>query len=239
MNNNDIDIQNEQGKILDENLIARYMKGQLNPEEVVSFEERMENDKDFCTLAITHAHLAKAMAEVGNANDRDTIDAFNVCSSAQIKEIARNATTSKIVPLKPKHNLYKWISIAASFIIVVCFGVYYYDYRQTVSLGDEFASAFVMEQGAIRGNTSDNVEKDLLTLFENVQQGKNLDATIHRLSLLWELSTMETYNDYTDYAPYIGWNLMCAYLKDNNVQDARETARQLQKRFPNINTLTF
>ena len=48
----------------------------------------------------------------------------------------------------------------------------------------------------------------------------NLDGAIHELSLCWELSTMETYNDYTDYSAEIGWNLAIAYLKDNNKKDA-------------------
>ena len=35
------------------------------------------------------------------------------------------------------------------------------------------------------------------------------------------LSTMETYNDYTDFSSEIGWNLAIAYLKDNNKKDAK------------------
>jgi hypothetical protein len=53
-----------------------------------------------------------------------------------------------------------------------------------------------------------------------VKDNVNLDGAIHELSLCWELSTMETYNDYTDYSAEIGWNLAIAYLKDNNKKDA-------------------
>ena len=39
---------------------------------------------------------------------------------------------------------------------------------------------------------------------------------------------METYNDYTDYAPQIGWNLAIAYLKDNDKDNAMAVLTKLE-----------
>ena len=39
---------------------------------------------------------------------------------------------------------------------------------------------------------------------------------------------METYNDYTDYAPQIGWNLAIAYLKDNDKAKAITVLNKLE-----------
>lgn len=54
-----------------------------------------------------------------------------------------------------------------------------------------------------------------------------MDKTTRRLSVLWELSVMKTYNDYTNEAPYIGWNLAIAYLKDNNKEEAKTVLTKL------------
>ena len=74
-------------------------------------------------------------------------------------------------------------------------------------------------QDAIDGKLSD-AEKKLERLFKNVQGNTDLAGTIHELSLCWELSIMETYNDYTDHSAEIGWNLAIAYLKDNDKKGA-------------------
>ena len=80
----------------------------------------------------------------------------------------------------------------------------------------------------VRGVDTGSVEKELNSLFAKVKSGDESDNTIKRLSLLWELSTMETYNDYTDYAPQIGWNLAIAYLKDNDKAKAITVLNKLE-----------
>lgn len=77
----------------------------------------------------------------------------------------------------------------------------------------KYATAFPMET-LVRGDTDSNVDKELQTLFENVVERKDLSTTTKRLSELWEISNQETYNDYTDYAAYIGWYLAIGYLED-------------------------
>ena len=42
-----------------------------------------------------------------------------------------------------------------------------------------------------------------------------MDTTIEELSRMWNESRSETYNDYTEYMPELGWMLANAYLRDN------------------------
>ena len=76
-----------------------------------------------------------------------------------------------------------------------------------------------------------NFTKVWLQMFinglENIANKTDLDKTLHDLSLCWELSTQETYNDYTDFAPEIGWNLAIGYLKDNKRKQAKATLEKL------------
>lgn len=90
----------------------------------------------------------------------------------------------------------------------------------------KYATVFPMET-LVRGDTDSNVDKELQTLFENVVKRKDLSATTKRLSELWEISNQETYNDYTDYAPYIGWYLAIGYLEDYEKGKAKFILKQL------------
>jgi hypothetical protein len=73
----------------------------------------------------------------------------------------------------------------------------------------------------VRGDEQPEVTKELETLINNVYNNKDLGSTLKRLAILWEVSTLDTYNDYTNHAPEIGWALATGYLKDNNRDDAR------------------
>ena len=126
-----------------------------------------------------------------------------------------------------RRRILKVISIAACFLVLFGVGFKYYEYRHVMKLGEEYCSVFVSEQAPSRGMANADVSKDLQALYANVQEGKDLDKTTRRLSVLWELSIMKTYDDYTNEAPYIGWNLAIAYLKDNNKDEAKTVLAKL------------
>lgn len=119
-----------------------------------------------------------------------------------------------------------WISIAASLVLIIWVGIGYNDNRRMNLLAEEYESAF--ESSLIsRGATTSEAESRLITLFCNISTKTDLENTLHELSLLWELSTMETYNDYTEYASEIGWNLAIGYLKDNDKKHATKILKAL------------
>lgn len=121
----------------------------------------------------------------------------------------------------------KWLSIAASLICIVWLGFTYNSYRNTTALGNQYEEAF--NSGMIvRGQeTQTEAEKKLQGLFTNVKENEKIDDTIHELSLYWELSTMDTYNDYTEYSTEIGWNLAIAHLKNNDKKEAKAVLEKL------------
>lgn len=205
-----------------EDRIARYLRGEMNAEEVVSFEQELESNIELRSKAIAMARLIKSMKEVGLQQDHAVIDTFASVDEESVKMAAKKAMQeNKKTKAKPLSFYIRSFSAAASVVLLIGIGMYYYDYHKTVSLGEQYAMAFADEQMSFRGSVSPEVEKELSELFENVQKGENLDATTHRLSVLWELSTMDIYNDYTDYAPYIGWNLAIGYLCKNDKVKAK------------------
>lgn len=206
--------------------ITLYLKGKMTPQEEQALMQELENNPELKARAIALARLVKGMKEVGKTRDEDVIGAILAADENDVKSLARNATTRKanVVPMR---TMAKLLSMAASILLVVWLGIGYHDYRTTTGLGEEYGSQFTTSQLSRGAEEPTEVDTRLAQLFDNVANKKDLDNTLHELSLCWELSTQETFNDYTDFAPEIGWNLAIGYLKDNNRKQAKATLQKL------------
>lgn len=200
MNDNENIVQEKD--LLNDERISRFMQGMMESEEEAAFMEELKNNTDLRDQAIAQARLVKGMKQV----DEELKDAFCEADEQAIWSIANEAVGRK-------NKSIHWLAIAASIVFIVFVGFKSYDYYDTTSLGREYANTFPTST-IIRGEANTDVDTELTILFNNVAEGKDLDNTTSRLATLWELSKQDTYNDYTDYAPYIGWNLAIGYLRN-------------------------
>lgn len=210
--------------------ISSYLRGEMSKEEENAFKDDLQTDETLRSQAMAVAYLAKAMRDVGSAQDNDIKEALMSISESDARSITANAVHStKIKPLV-KRVLYA-MSAAASIIVLFVVGVQYNGYKSTTRLGDKYGSVFIDENSYSRGDADDadsQSAQELANLYGNVQRGTNLDATIKRLSVLWEISTMENvYSYYTMESPRIGWNLTIAYLKNNDRKAAKDVLNKL------------
>ena len=208
--------------IIEEERINSFLRGEMSSEEETMFMDELKSNDVLRNKAVVAARMAKAIKTVGEEKDSLVKEALLTSNDHDIEMIVKNVTRkrSKLLTLRI-------ISVAASILILVISGWHYYDYRVTTGLGNEYEMMFE-PSSFVRGVDTGSVEKELNSLFAKVKSGDESDNTIKRLSLLWELSTMETYNDYTDYAPQIGWNLAIAYLKDNDKDNAMTVLTKLE-----------
>lgn len=206
--------------LLNDERISRYMQGKMNADEESSFMEELKNNEDLRNQAIAQARLVKGMKQV----DEELKDAFREADEQTIRRIANKAVGNK------KHSA-RWLAIAASIVFIVFVGFKSYDYYDTTSLGREYANTFPTST-IIRGEANADVDTELTILFNNVAEGKDLDNTTSRLATLWELSKQDTYNDYTDYAPYIGWNLAIGYLRNYEKAKAKNVLKEMKREYP-------
>lgn len=211
--------------LLNDDRISRYMQGKMDVDEESAFIEELKKDEDLRSLAITQARLVKGMKQA----DNELKDAFRQADEQTIKRIATKVTGSK-------RHYAQWLAIAASILFVVFIGFKSYDYYDTTSLGRLHANDFPMSS-IIRGDSNADVEEELTTLFNNVAEGKDLDNTTSRLATLWELAKQDTYNDYTDYASYIGWNLAIGYLRKYEKAKAKDILEEMEKMYPEETTM--
>lgn len=196
-----------------EERINRYLHGEMTPEEEAQFESDLKNDDQLRQQAESMAQMVKAMDAVGAERDKEMILKM------------KSSSVRKAQPVR-------WLSIAASFALILTIGYHVYDYNRIGNLGEEFASTFPVST-IVRGEEDVDVAQKLTALFENVTNGEDLDNTISQLSELWSLSQGDTYNEYTTYAPYIGWNLAIAHLRNHDKKEAKVILEELAKICPN------
>ena len=197
--------------------ISRFMQGLMEADEEVAFQIELKNDEELRNQAIAQARLVKGMKQV----DEELKEMFRHTDEQTIRNIANRVTARKSRPTR-------WLAIAASVIFIVFVGFKSYDYYDTTSLGKKYANAFPTSS-IVRGESNADVESELKVLFDNVAQNRDLDNTTSRLKTLWELSKQDTYNDYTDYSPYIGWNLAIGYLENYEKAKAKEILNEMKQ----------
>lgn len=217
MNDNENKVQEKD--LLNDERISRFMQGQMNPDEEAVFLEELNSNEELRNQAIAQARLVKGMKQV----DDELKDVFRNTDEQTIRRIAKGT-------ISYKNHSARWLAIAASVVFVVFVGFKTYDYYDTTSLGREYANTFPTST-IIRGETNTDVETELAILFDNVAESKDLDNTTSRLETLWELSKQETYNNYTDYAPYIGWNLAIGYLEKYEKNKAKEILDEMKQMY--------
>ena len=251
------DINNIDPKLLEEDdRIVAYLKGQMTVEEEQQFMKDLENNPDLKEKAIVTARIVKGLKQVGEEQDKDIRGAFLASSEQGVEAVARKATQIKETAIvaeqeavhakrertgtyyrrvepetkaktAPIRKVSTWLAIAASLVGIVWLGIGYNNYRHTTGLGEEFGNVFSSSMIVRGAETPSQAEKKLEQLFTDVKENKNIDDAIHELSLCWEISQMETYNDYTDYSAEIGWNLAIANLKNNNKKEAKKILEKL------------
>lgn len=194
-----------------EERIERYLHGEMTPEEEAIFEEDLANDDTLRRQAEAMARIVKGMEIVGGEQDRMMIEKMKAANGKRLAPVW-------------------WMSIAASLVIIFTVGHHFYDRSQTIGLGQQYAYVFSTEtESLIRGEEDEDVANKLNVLFDNAANGKDLDNTIKQLDELWALSKSDTYNGYTTYEPYIGWNLAIAHLRNNDKKNARIVLLALRK----------
>lgn len=136
---------------------------------------------------------------------------------------------------KRKHRIVKFayaLAAAASIAIIATVGYNQYERHQVIALGKEYALTLSpIAEEYHRGDTS-TAGEEINALTANVRNQENLEQTIDRLSRLWALSKSDTYNDYTDFAPEIGWTLAIAHLENNDKNAAISVLTQITALYP-------
>ena len=231
--------------LLEDERISHFLQGLMDVSEEAAFREELNSNKELRQRASVQARLIKGMKQA----DEELLNAFKKANGADLNQvllgikmrtnIRKGAAafcdddgdiSDKPIKMPSKSSIRKFIA-AASIILIFFVGYKSYDYYDTTSLGKEYANTFPITS-IIRGEANKNVETELIALFEKVTNDEDLDQTISSLAALWEIAKQDTYNDYTDYTPYIGWYLAIAYLEDYEKDRAMDILEEMELMYP-------
>ena len=194
--------------------IERFLREQMTPEENESFLNDLKSDKDLREEAQMMALMIKEMKEE------------QAKQSAKLTEdVLAEEKRQKII------RMVRWpLSIAAMFILI--FGaVMLWNkqsdtdvlYAQADNIFEQHYSPYTL-QGVSRGGDTD-VEKELAVLFNQVRKEDDISTVIDKLQKIYD--SIDSEYEYSLYADDITWYLALAYLKDHNLDKAKELLKPL------------
>ena len=218
-----------------EDMLSRYIKGELGKDEEAAFMRLLSDNAELRNKAIATARLVKAMNDVGSDNDRGIVDSLKGSSPDDVKNIVAMACgenkniMSKKFPFTLRKLTIRCV-LAASIAVCVIAGYKYYKYDQVTKLGVEYLAYFPASE-FIRGEAGD-INGTLQRLYGDIATKNNIGKVIGELHAMWEKSREDTYNEYTEYMPQIGWMLANAYLRNNEKTKAVGILEMLSEEYP-------
>jgi len=192
--------------------IERYLREQMTPEENEIFLNELRNDKELREEAQMMALLIKEMKEEQAKQDE--------AITQEILETRGNSNAKTI-------RLVKWIgSIAAMFILLFGANQWYTSYKID-KLYDAYYTPY--DASLDRGGDDEAIKKELAELYNKVGTEKNITPVITRLQSIYDgiQANSDDYSDYRYYENDIAWYLALAYLKDHNLDKAKELLKLL------------
>ena len=191
-------------------IIEKYLKGQLSPEEEKAFREQLKTDKALRDEVLATTLMIKNMKEQ-----------YKEKEEAIVAEVKKDAAAS--AKGGSKRRWYTWAASIAAILVLASFSAkpIYFNYKSNQMMSQNYAQWNPRVDATSRGEVEagETVVAELKELFENVGQGKDMKMTTYRLEKA--LKESETDYEYNQYTPDIVWYLALAYIQENQFGKAR------------------
>lgn len=190
--------------------IERYLTEQMTPEENEVFLNDLRNDKELREEAQMMAMAIKEVKEKQAKQDAEIMEEVLVSN--------RKAKTIRMV---------RWAaSIAAMFVLI--FGArHLYEMNKIDNLFNDYYTSY--DVSSARGGDDEAIKEELAILYNKVGTDKDVTSVIDRLQTIYDniQSNSDEYVDYSYYDNDIAWYLALAYIKNNNLDKAKELLKPL------------
>ena len=191
--------------------LEKYLREQMTPEENEEFLNDLRNDKELCEEMQTTALMIKVLKENQAKQDAEIIE-----------EVLASKKKAKIITI-----VRRTLSIAAMIILV--FGVTTLWNRQsdTDALFEQYYVS--PEVSSPRSADGDAVKQELNNLFIRMGTEKDITPIINRLQTIHDniVADNEEYDEYKYSRKTIDWFLALAYIKNENIEKAKELLKPL------------
>lgn len=191
--------------------IDKFLRKQMTPEENNNFLNDLKNDAQLRKEAQMTALMIQELQERQAKEDSEIIE--------DILKSKKKAKTIRMV---------RWtLSIAAMFILLFGATTLWNRPSNTEVLFNEYYTPFVYQPD--RSGGDETIKKELADLYNKVGTEKDITPIIARLQTIYDgiQSNSDDYADYSYYENDIAWYLAFAYIKDNNLDKAKELLKPL------------
>ena len=191
--------------------LEKFLKEQMTQEENDAYLNDLKNDKDLCQEAQMMALMIKEMKEKQTKQDAEIIE-----------EVLSSKKKAKIIQIT------RWaLSVAAMFILIFGATTLWNRQSDTDALFAQYYTSY--DASLARGEDNAAIKDELATLYNKIGTDKDLSFAISRLQTIYDniLSKNDEYEDYKRYKNDIAWYLALAYLKDHNIEKAKELLKPL------------
>lgn len=214
---------NIQEAILQDELIDKFIRNKMTPEEEEAFKTNLANDPGLRERAFATAIMAKCMREKRQEEEK----AFTEQLNSAVKASSQRA---RIISLK------EFMAIAASLLIYMGFGGYLrfteYGYQQRNSIVAENISM----GGALteRGEGDEAMLSKLDSIATTIKKDRDMTKVIAELQTLYDKRLTDV--NCAQNSVTIGWYLALAYIKDDQKDKAKDVLIILKKEQPQMST---
>ena len=192
--------------------IDKFLRGLMTPEENNAFMSDFNNDRVLREETQITALMIKELEESQAQKDAEIIE----------EVLASKKKKAKIITI-----VRRTLSIAAMIILI--FGVTTLWNRQS-DTDALFKQYYVSpEVSSPRGGDEDAVKQELTNLFIQVGTEKDITPVINRLQTIHDniVADNEEYDEYKYSQNTIDWYLALAYIKNENLDKAKELLKPL------------
>lgn len=194
--------------------IDKFLKDQMSEEESNAFLHDLECNKELREQAQITALMIRELEECQAKEDAEIIE-----------EVLASKKRARIL------SMVRWSLSIAAMLFLVFGAVTLWNkqndtdvlYAQADNIFEQHYSPYTLE-GDSRGNDSD-VERKLSELFNQVGTEKDISPVIEKLQKIYD--SVDSEYEYSLYADAITRYLALAYLKDHNIDKAKELLKPL------------
>lgn len=242
----------------EEEFIEAYFTNKLSDSELIAFEERLKNDKDFFDRVQLEKQLFESLdeASLGSVSNKDhaSVQAYKAAfESDAIRDIKKAIIKAEVsYEQKPKRYIGLYIAAAASIALLISIFFWNETNESSSSLYTEYIELSTLPSLAERRNESSDVLLNAQRQFENksyteainILQEAIKDTTDHRAVkyVYLGIAQMESHqfddamhtfetlaqSDFID-APLAHWYMALLYLKKDDRKQAEIRLKKIIK----------
>lgn len=195
---------------IDERIDA-FIRGLMTKDEEAAIKQEIQSDPELRAQVLATVSLIKGIRSQERMKEKDLIQKEEYKKQASRISLERSESTSRARTLV-------WWATSVAAVFAIFFGLYRdKHYNELSAIVSPYYAEYSISEYT-RGDVDSATVAHLYTLFNNVQEQRNMSDAIKELEPIY--ANIQHDLTYSAYANDIAWNLALAYIKDDQINKA-------------------